>query len=103
MSIGADGASEALLAQINWSSVDQQVRLQQRSRERHTPPISLYRWWARRPHALIGALLDAAGDLHGGNSPPVVADPFSGGGTVALESVLRGFPVFAQDLHPWAM
>lgn len=33
----------------------------------------------------------------------MVADPFSGGGTVALESVRRGFPTFAQDLHPWAM
>jgi putative DNA methylase len=96
-------ASEALLAQIDWPSVDQLVRLQQRSRERHTPPISLYRWWARRPHALIGALLDAAGDLQGSKCAPVVADPFSGGGTVALESVLRGFPTFAQDLHPWAM
>jgi adenine-specific DNA methylase len=103
MSTQTDRPSTALLACIDWPSVDARVRVQQRSRERHTPPISLYRWWARRPHALIGALLDAAGDLQGEEQAPVVADPFSGGGTVALESVLRGYPTFAQDLHPWAM
>lgn len=33
----------------------------------------------------------------------MVADPFSGGGTVALEAARRGLPVYAQDIHPWAV
>lgn len=77
------------------------MRAQQRNREVHTPTISLFRWWARRPHALIGAILDAASAEV--ESVPVVSDPFSGGGTVALEAVRRGLPIYAQDLHPWAI
>lgn len=90
----------SILSQLEWDEVDSLVSVQQRSRERHTPPISLFRWWARRPHALIGALLDAAAT---GDQPMVVSDPFSGGGTVAMEAALRGHTVYAQDLHPWAM
>lgn len=33
----------------------------------------------------------------------MVSDPFSGGGTVALESARRGLVTYAQDLHPWAI
>src|SRR5438105_4877371 len=49
-----------VLAAVDWPTVGKEVRRQQRSRERITPTISVYRWWARRPHALIGALLDAS-------------------------------------------
>jgi putative DNA methylase len=90
--------SDSLLARVSWADVDELVRRQQRNREVHAPGISLYRWWARRPHALIGALLDAACD----DDVPVVSDPFSGGGTVAMEAARRGLSVYAQDLHPWA-
>ncbi len=31
----------------------------------------------------------------------LVADPFSGGATVAFEAVRRGLPMYAQDLYPW--
>jgi putative DNA methylase len=92
---------EALLPRLDWETIDARVRRQQRNREIHTPPISLFRWWARRPHALIGAILDAAQDLSG--PPPVVSDPFSGGGTVAVEAARRGLDIYAQDLHPWAI
>lgn len=91
----------ALISEIAWSDVETRVKAQQRNREVHTPTISLFRWWARRPHALIGAILDAAGSEMG--SAPVISDPFSGGGTVALEAVRRGLPIYAQDLHPWAI
>jgi hypothetical protein len=89
------GAS--LLERIDWPALDQRVSHEQRNREVHVPAISLFRWWARRPHALIGEILDAAG-------PEVacVSDPFSGGGTVALEAAARGLGIYAQDLHPWA-
>jgi putative DNA methylase len=93
-------AADALLSEVVWEDVEARVRAQQRNREVHTPTISLFRWWARRPHALIGAILDAASDT---DVPPVVSDPFSGGGTVALEAVRRGCPIYAQDLHPWAI
>lgn len=92
-----ENRSANLLESIDWPVLDGRVSRQQRNREVHSPGISLYRWWARRPHALIGGILDAA---------PVdwtrVSDPFSGGGTVAMEAVERGLTVYAQDLHPWA-
>lgn len=87
-----------ILKQIDWPRVNRKTRRQLKNRETYCPPISLFRWWARRPHALIGALLEAS-ELSRGQ---LVADPFSGGGTVALEAAARGFRVYAQDLSPWA-
>jgi putative DNA methylase len=89
-----------VLSRVAWDDVNERVRHEQRNREIHVPPISLYRWWARRPHALIGALIDASGD---GGGAQVVSDPFSGGGTVAIEASRRGLPIYAQDFHPWAL
>jgi len=89
----------SLLSAVDWPAINARVSAEQRNREVHTPPISLYRWWARRPHALIGALLDAAVQ----NGATCIADPFSGGGTVALEAARRDLAVHAQDLHPWAV
>jgi len=89
---------DTLLERVSWADVDELARRQQHNREIYSPGISLYRWWARRPHALIGALLDAACV----DETPVVSDPFSGGGTVAMEAARRGLSVYAQDLHPWA-
>jgi putative DNA methylase len=94
-----DATTENLLERLAWSELDERVRREQRNREVYTPAISMFRWWARRPHALIGALLDAARE-DGGS--PLVSDPFSGGGTVAIEAARRGLAVYAQDLHPWA-
>jgi putative DNA methylase len=92
--------TNALLARVDWHTVNARVQREQRNREVYVPPISLFRWWARRPHALIGSLIDAA---CADGSTPVIADPFSGGGTVALEAARRGLPIYAQDLHPWAI
>jgi len=91
-----------LVERVDWDALGQTVRTQQRNREIHTPLVSLYRWWARRSHALIGALLDAASEKSC-SQRLVVSDPLSGGGTVAIEAVLRGHRVYAQDLHPWAV
>jgi adenine-specific DNA methylase len=90
---------EPLLTRVPWDEVNVRVSREQRSRERTTPTVSVFRWWARRPHALIGALLDAACAEADGLR---VADLFSGGGTVAVEAARRGLDVYAQDLHPWA-
>jgi putative DNA methylase len=100
MAESATRAIPPLLAQIDWDKLSARVQAEQRNRECYTPPISVFRWWARRPHALIGEVLDAArADSIAGR--PVVSDPFSGGGTVALEAARRGLHVYAQDLHPW--
>jgi putative DNA methylase len=90
-----------LISELGWSELEHKIRAQQRNREVHTPPISTFRWWARRSHALIGAVLDEAKDDAGGRL--TVADPFSGGGTVAIEAARRDLDVYAQDLHPWAV
>ncbi len=50
----------SLLDRVDWTDVSERVMREQRNRQVYVPPISLYRWWARRPHALIGALIDAA-------------------------------------------
>ena len=97
--MSADGINP-LLASLDWEELEERVRTQQRNREVHTPAISTFRWWARRSHALIGDLLDSA---IGDSDAYCVGDPFSGGGTVAVEAARRGADVFAQDLHPWAI
>jgi putative DNA methylase len=89
-----------LIDRVNWSRLDRQVIRQQRNRSAHVPAISLYRWWARRPHCFAGALLDAA-KKEFRRKGFLVADPFSGGGTVAFEATRRGVPIYAQDLYPW--
>jgi 16S rRNA G966 N2-methylase RsmD len=89
-----------ILERVNWSSLDDIVEGQLRNRENYAPVISLFRWWARRPHAVVGALLDAAREEFGRDSFSV-SDPFSGGGTVAFEAARRQLPVYAQDLYPW--
>ncbi|MFZ2052408.1 MAG: DNA adenine methylase [Solirubrobacteraceae bacterium] len=91
---------DSLLASLDWAQLEGRIRSQQRNREVHTPAISMFRWWARRSHALIGELLENA---HTDQSDFCVADPFSGGGTVAIEAARRGIDVYAQDLHPWAV
>jgi putative DNA methylase len=50
----------AVLEHVKWKKLDRMVVDQQRNRPAHTPVISLFRWWARRPHCFAGALLDAA-------------------------------------------
>lgn len=91
-----------ILDKINWISLSVDARKQQRNREIHNPTISLYRWWARRSHAVFGALLDAAIDQFQSDNF-LVSDPFSGGGTVAVEADRRGLAVYAQDIQPWAI
>ncbi len=90
----------SVLCNVSWTEVDRDVQVQQTNREKHSPIISSFRWWARRPHAVMGALLDAA-VIKFGEARFLVADPFSGGGTVAFEAARRGLPVYAQDLYPW--
>jgi adenine-specific DNA methylase len=85
---------------LDWTAIGKSVSRQQRNRETHSPTISAYRWWARRSHALIGSLVEAAAKVYGDNL--IISDPMSGGGTVAIEAARRGFTVVTQDINPWA-
>jgi len=91
---------KAVLSYIDWHDVQRRIGAETKNREVHQPLVSLYRWWARRPHSLIGAILDAGCAAH--SKETLVVDPFSGGGTVAIEALRRGLRVYAQDVNPWA-
>jgi len=85
---------EYLLSLVDWSHLSNWIRAEIRLRERLLPVRSAYRWWARRPSQLFGAILDTAGAVR-------VVDPFGGGGTIAVEAARRGLPVYVQELYPW--
>lgn len=88
------------LRHINTGAVDAAARMEARNREVYLPPVSAYRWWARRTEAINGAILEALSKDEPGRM--VVVDPFAGGGVIPLASVLRGHWTYAQDLNPWA-
>jgi hypothetical protein len=89
-----------ILSRVQWSELLRKVRTETKNREVHQPLVSVYRWWARRPHSLIGGLLEAAAPSL--EPTALIADPFSGGGTVAVEAMRRSMNVYAQDVNPWA-
>lgn len=89
----------SLLARVKWRAVGARAAKELSNREVHAPVVSTYRWWARRPHSVMGALLDAAIAHYGPEL--TVSDPFSGGGTVTFEATRRGLKTYAQDLYPW--
>jgi len=89
---------QSILANIDWKKLSRATRKEVKNREVQNPLVSLYRWWARRPHTLVSELLNAA-VLHPGSC---ISDPFSGGGTVAIEAASRRCSVYAQDVNPWA-
>lgn len=93
-------ASPSILSVIAWRRVSRIAQHEQNNREQYAPVVSSYRWWARRPHSVMGAILDAAQGIYGNHF--TVADPFSGGGTVTVEAARRGLTAYAQDLYPWA-
>lgn len=89
-----------MLSAVDWRQVSRIAQREQGNRERFAPVVSSYRWWARRPHSVMGAILDAAQEVYGEQF--TVADPFCGGGTVTFEAARRGLTAYAQDLYPWA-
>ncbi len=77
------------------------ARAETRNREVHLPPVTAYRWWARRTESINGAILDALALDRPGRL--LVVDPFVGGSVIPLASVMRGHRTYAQDLNPWAV
>lgn len=88
------------LRHLKAEDVSARARREVRNREVHLPPISTYRWWARRTEAVNGAIIDCVSSDKPGRL--VVSDPFAGGGVIPLAAVMRGHSVYAQDLNPWA-
>jgi len=89
------------LRHLDLSAISQAARVEARSRENHLPPVSVFRWWARRTESVVGAVVDAANLDRPGRL--VIADPFAGGGTIAFAAAQRGHTVYAQDVNPWAV
>lgn len=98
--IAPAGARRSVLRHLNVATVNADACAEARSRQTTLPPITTYRWWARRTEAVTGALIDAANIDQPGRL--VVADPFTGGGVIALSALLRGHRVYAQDINLWA-
>jgi putative DNA methylase len=91
---------ESVLKGIDVDAVSERARIESRNREVHLPPISAFRWWARRTQAVNGAVLDAFGAMYGPRK--LVVDPFAGGGTIGLAVISRGHRAYVQDINPWA-
>lgn len=91
----------SVLRHLDTVAVSAAARLETRNREVHLPPVSTYRWWARRAESVFGAIIDAVTTDRPGRL--LVADLFAGGGVIPLAAVIRGHRVYAQDLNPWAV
>jgi putative DNA methylase len=96
----APAPAASLLHHFDAAAASARAQAEVRRREVHLPPVSTYRWWARRTEAIFGAVLDAAASTLPGRL--VIADPFAGGGVISLAAVLRGHQLYAQDINPWA-
>src|SRR5687768_17571042 len=88
------------LRHLDLRTLRHAVRQESRARQHCLPPISVYRWWARRTEAVTAAIVEAVGADRPGRL--TIADPFAGGGVIALATLLRGHRVYAQDVNAWA-
>ncbi len=88
------------LRHLDITTVSEAARAESRRRETHLPPVSAFRWWARRTESVVGALIEAFNIDHPGRLS--IADPFAGGGTIAFAGAMRGHQVYAQEINPWA-
>jgi putative DNA methylase len=96
------GVVRSPLRHLHADEISAQAKIETRNREVHVPPISAYRWWARRTEAINGAILDAVARDADPETRLLVVDPFVGGGVIPLAAVIRGHRAYAQDLNPWA-
>lgn len=93
-------ALASVLRLLDSEKVGAAAKAESRNREVHIPPVSTYRWWARRTNAVNGAIIDAFQIDFPGRL--LIADIFAGGGVIPLSAVIRGHQVYAQDLNPWS-
>ena len=90
------------LRHLDPQAVSRAARAETRNREVYLPPVSVFRWWARRTESVNGAVIDAFSAERDGDDRMLVVDPFAGGGVIPLAALLRGHRVYAQDINPWA-
>lgn len=88
------------LRHLDLSEINTAAQKETRRREAFLPPVSVFRWWARRTDAVNGLVIEATARDVGRSM--LIADPFAGGGVIPLAGVVRGHRVYAQDLDPWA-
>lgn len=92
---------ESLLEALDLKTVSRKAKRETRRKDFYYPPLSVYRWWARRSVTSFLAVLSAMEERY--ELPLRIADPFAGGGTSALAAVLKGHQIYAQDVNPWAV
>jgi putative DNA methylase len=100
VSTGAAEPISSPLKHLDPVAVSDEARRESRNREVYLPPVSVYRWWARRTLAVNGALVTAFLKEHPGRH--IILDPFAGGGVIPLAALAHGQRLYAQDVNPWA-
>jgi DNA modification methylase len=65
------------------------------SPQAHTPMYLMHKYWARKPHNVVGEYIE-----HYSRKGEVVLDPFVGSGVTAIEALKRGRKAIAIDLDP---
>lgn len=92
--------SKSPLRHLDLATLNEAARRETRSRESVLPPVSVFRWWARRTSAVNRGVIEAvATDTQ---KRLLIADPFAGGGVIPLAALAEGHRVYAQDIDPWA-
>jgi len=67
------------------------------SPQAHTPMYLMHKFWARKPHNVVGEYIE-----HFSKKGEIVLDPFVGSGVTAIEALKRGRKAIAIDLDPMA-
>ena len=67
------------------------------SPQAHTPMYLMHKFWARKPHNVVGEYIE-----HYSKKGDIVLDPFVGSGVTAIEALKRGRKAIAIDLDPIA-
>jgi len=63
----------------------------------HTPMYLMHKYWARKPHNVVGEYIE-----HYSKKGEIVLDPFVGSGVTAIEALKRGRKAIAIDIDPIA-
>jgi hypothetical protein len=67
------------------------------SPQAHTPMYLMHKYWARKPHNVVGEYIE-----HYSRKGEIVLDPFVGSGVTAIEALKRGRKAIAIDIDPIA-
>jgi len=65
------------------------------SAQAHTPMYLMHKYWARKPHNVVGEYIE-----HYSKKGEIVLDPFVGSGVTAIEALKRERKAIAIDLDP---